>query len=197
MAGNDDGGVSRENVPCRVRQGRDRPREGGANSAWEGGNLLEWVTHLVLRTVCAASSSLECFWEGPNMRAPPCSSCPLAGAHVGLCAVVMVRRSVRSSRCGDSLPACVIPLANTFDFTNLSCNTYFVRVCCCCCIIFVMTKSSPTQPLLDAYRCIYAYTRPLSPTHLHEEASAQARVDSPAEKPSGTKPTGLGTRTDS
>lgn len=83
-------------------------REAGAGPTarrWRkfGGNLLEWVTHLVLRTVCAASSSLECFWEGPNMRAPPCSSCPLAGAHVGLCAVVMVRRSVRPSRCGDSL----------------------------------------------------------------------------------------------
>ena len=92
---------------------------------------------------------------------------------------------------------CVIPLANALDFTNLSCNTIFVCVCCCRCIIFMMHKSSPTRPFLDAYWCIYAYTRPLYPTHLHEEASAQARVDSPAEKPSGTKPTGLGTRTGS
>lgn len=44
-----------------------------------------------MRTVCAASSSLENFLEGPNMRAPPCSSCPLAGAQVGLCAVVIGR----------------------------------------------------------------------------------------------------------
>ena len=95
------------------------------------------------------------------------------------------------------LPPCVIPLAKAFDFTNLSCNTVYVRICCCCCIIFVMPKFSPTRRFLDAYWCLYAYTRPLSPTHLHEEASAQARVDSPAEKPSGTKPTGLGTRTGS
>lgn len=44
-----------------------------------------------MRTVCAASSSLENFLEGPNIRAPPCSSCPLAGAQVGLCAVVIGR----------------------------------------------------------------------------------------------------------
>ena len=55
---------------------------------------VEWIrggggAHLSFIVIWALSSSLECFLEGPNMRAPPCSSWPLAGAHVGRCAVVI------------------------------------------------------------------------------------------------------------
>mmetsp|Transcript_11964 Transcript_11964/g.19314 ORF Transcript_11964/g.19314 Transcript_11964/m.19314 type:complete len:263 (+) Transcript_11964:113-901(+) len=51
--------------------------------------MVCWPSALFLRMVCELSSSLECLCEGPNMRAPPCSSWPLAGAHVGRWAVVM------------------------------------------------------------------------------------------------------------
>lgn len=37
----------------------------------------------------AAMSLEEYFWDGPNIRVPPCSLPPLAGAHVGLAAVVI------------------------------------------------------------------------------------------------------------
>ena len=79
-------------MASRGKQGRTDRRAArvAQNRSWAGGNS-GWGTHLVLRTVCAASSSLENFLEGPNMRAPPCSSCPLAGAQVGLCAVVIGR----------------------------------------------------------------------------------------------------------
>ena len=86
------GQVSGDDVASRGKQGRTDRRAArvAQNRSWAGGNS-GWGTHLVLRTVCAASSSLENFLEGPNMRAPPCSSCPLAGAQVGLCAVVIGR----------------------------------------------------------------------------------------------------------
>lgn len=86
------GQVSGDDAASRGKQGRTDRRAArvAQNRSWAGGNS-GWGTHLVLRTVCAASSSLENFLEGPNMRAPPCSSCPLAGAQVGLCAVVIGR----------------------------------------------------------------------------------------------------------
>ena len=90
---------------------------------------------------------------------------------------------------------CEIRAAEQFDFTNLSRDTVFVCVLCCRCVIFKIPISPLTIIFVDAFWYVLTYTSPLSPTHRHEKTSAQARVGSPAEKPSGTKPTGLGTRT--
>jgi len=46
-------------------------------------------SYLGLRVVCDAMSLEEYFCEGPKIRVPPCSLPPLAGAHVGLAAVVI------------------------------------------------------------------------------------------------------------
>lgn len=94
-----------------------------------------------------------------------------------------------------ALATCEIRTAEQFNFTNLSRNTVFVCVLCCRCVIFKISISPRKIQLVDAFWYVLTYTLPLSPTHLHEKTSAQAQVGSPAEKPSGTKPTGLGTRT--
>ena len=103
-------GSTRATAAARQRQSSLRAGSAGAaagcscssSAQARGASKARPGAHLNLSVSCEGWSLAERALDATNMRMPPCSSPPRAGAHVGLCAVVMAaaaRPRRRSRRC--------------------------------------------------------------------------------------------------